>query len=157
MQAWSWNRHWTLVHRRHLPIGLGFRFSGSRSVSETALNSAARFFDIWVYFDACISASPAEAPLLAQRIREIGVSRVLYGSDAPVKGNFPVDALGRWHKLPLTVEEFHAIEMNVAPFLQPGFTMLKAGTKKFPRSADRCPIEANWPAPSEEARVPARL
>jgi predicted TIM-barrel fold metal-dependent hydrolase len=72
-----------------------------------------------LYFDACISANPAEASLLTQRIREIGVSRVLYGSDAPVKGNFPVDALGRWHKLPLTVEEFHAIEMNGAPFLHP--------------------------------------
>ncbi len=72
-----------------------------------------------LYFDACISATSAEAVLLVQRIREIGVSRILYGSDAPVKGNFPADALERWHKLPLTVEEFHAIETNVAPFFQP--------------------------------------
>ena len=72
-----------------------------------------------LYFDACISANAAEAPLLAQRIREIGTSRILYGSDAPVKGNFPADALARWHKIPLTAEEFRSIETNLAPFLQP--------------------------------------
>jgi predicted TIM-barrel fold metal-dependent hydrolase len=69
-----------------------------------------------LYFDACVSA---EAPLLAQRIREIGLSRIFYGSDAPVKGNLPADALARWHKLPLTTEEFRFIETNLAPFLQP--------------------------------------
>lgn len=72
-----------------------------------------------LYFDVCIAATPAEAPLLAQRIREIGVSRILYGSDAPVKGNYPADALQRWRSLPLTTTEFRAIETNVAPFLQP--------------------------------------
>jgi predicted TIM-barrel fold metal-dependent hydrolase len=70
-----------------------------------------------LYFDACISATADQAPLLAQRIREIGVSRIFYGSDAPVKGNLPAEALHRWHKLPLTAEEFHAIETNAAPFL----------------------------------------
>jgi predicted TIM-barrel fold metal-dependent hydrolase len=72
-----------------------------------------------LYFDACISANAAEAPLLAHRIREIGISRILYGSDAPIKGNFPADALARWHKIPLTAEEFRSIETNLAPFLQP--------------------------------------
>src|SRR3954462_12668248 len=70
-----------------------------------------------LYFDACLSATAEEAPLLAQRIREIGVSRIFYGSDAPVKGSFPAESLDRWHKFPLTAEEFHAIETNVAPFL----------------------------------------
>jgi predicted TIM-barrel fold metal-dependent hydrolase len=72
-----------------------------------------------LYFDACISATASEAPLLAQRIREIGIPRIFYGSDAPVKGNFPADALARWHKLPLTAEEFGSIETNLAPFLRP--------------------------------------
>ena len=72
-----------------------------------------------LYFDACISATATEAPLLAQRIREIGISRILYGSDAPVKDNLPADALAHWHKLPLTTEEFGSIETNLAPFLQP--------------------------------------
>ena len=72
-----------------------------------------------LYFDACISADAAEAPLLAQRIREIGVFRIFYGSDAPVKGNLPADAVARWHKFPLTAEEFRLIETNLAPFLPP--------------------------------------
>ena len=70
-----------------------------------------------LYFDACISATAIEAPLLAQRIREIGVSRIFYGSDAPVEGNLPVDAIARWHALPLSADEFRSIETNVAPFL----------------------------------------
>lgn len=72
-----------------------------------------------LYFDACISADAAEVPLLAQRIREIGISRIFYGSDAPIKDNLPAEALERWHKLPLTAEEFRSIETNLAPFLQP--------------------------------------
>jgi predicted TIM-barrel fold metal-dependent hydrolase len=72
-----------------------------------------------LYFDVCITATPGEAPLLAQRIREIGVSRILYGSDAPVKGNYPADVLQRWRSLPLTAAEFRTIETNAAPFLQP--------------------------------------
>lgn len=72
-----------------------------------------------LYLDACISADAAEAPLLAQRIREIGVSRIFYGSDAPIEGNRPAEALARWHKLTLTAEEFRSIEANLAPFLQP--------------------------------------
>ena len=59
------------------------------------------------------------SPLLAQRIREIGVSRIFYGSDAPIEGNFPAEALARWHKFPLTAEEFRSIETNLAPFLRP--------------------------------------
>ena len=42
-----------------------------------------------LYFDACISATAAEAPPLAQRIREIGIPRICCGSDAPVKDNLP--------------------------------------------------------------------
>jgi predicted TIM-barrel fold metal-dependent hydrolase len=72
-----------------------------------------------LYFDACISATAEEAPFLVRRIREIGVSRILYGSDAPVEGTYPSQALARWHKLGLTAEEFHSIETNVAPFLRP--------------------------------------
>jgi predicted TIM-barrel fold metal-dependent hydrolase len=72
-----------------------------------------------LYFDACISATAEEAPLLAKRIREIGISRILYGSDSPIEGNLPADALARWHKFPLTAEEFRSIETNIAPFLHP--------------------------------------
>lgn len=72
-----------------------------------------------LYFDACVSANDAEALQLAQFIRKVGVSRVFYGSDAPVTGNFPINALERWHRFPLAPEEFRAVETNVAPFLKP--------------------------------------
>jgi hypothetical protein len=75
-----------------------------------------------VYFDVSGIALSGErkkdARLPAQRIRQIGTSRLLYGSDAPTPWNLPKDALVRWHDLPLTREEFQAIDINVAPYLR---------------------------------------
>lgn len=77
-----------------------------------------------VYFDACGIAIPGmwedKADLIVKRIRQIGTNRILYGSDAATPDNLPKDALARWHKLPLTKEEFRLIENNVAPYLSPG-------------------------------------
>ena len=74
-----------------------------------------------VYFDVCGIAIPGmwedKADLIVQRIRQIGIERILYGSDAAVPGNLPKETLLRWHKLPLTQEEFQRIETNVAPFI----------------------------------------
>ena len=74
-----------------------------------------------VYFDACGIAIPGmwedKAGLIVKRIRQIGTNRVLYGSDAATPDNLPKDALERWHKLPLTEDEFRAVENNVAPYL----------------------------------------
>lgn len=101
--------------------GAGGFDEATQQASAVYANAIARH-DLRVrrlYFDACLTATAAEAPLLAQRIREIGLSRVLYGSDAPIRGNYPADALDRWHSLPLTAAEFKAIETNVAPFLRP--------------------------------------
>lgn len=74
-----------------------------------------------VYFDACGIAIPGrwedKAGLIVKRIRQIGIHRVLYGSDAAISGNLPKDALERWHKLPLTQDEFHTIDNNVAPYV----------------------------------------
>jgi predicted TIM-barrel fold metal-dependent hydrolase len=73
-----------------------------------------------VYFDASGIAIPGlwedKAGLIAKRIRQIGIRRVLYGSDAATPDNLPKDALERWHKLPLTQDEFRTIESNVAPY-----------------------------------------
>ncbi len=61
-----------------------------------------------VYFDACGIAIPGmwedKADLIVKRIRQIGVNRVFYGSDAAIPDNLPKDALERWHRLPLTQE-----------------------------------------------------
>ena len=75
-----------------------------------------------VYFDACGIAIPGmwkdKADLIVRRIRQIGIKRILYGSDAATPDNLPKEALKRWHQLPLTNDEFRAIDNNVAPYVQ---------------------------------------
>jgi predicted TIM-barrel fold metal-dependent hydrolase len=75
-----------------------------------------------VYFDVSGIAIPGmwedKAGLIVTRIRQIGINRVLYGSDVAIPGNSPKEALQRWHKLPLAREEFRTIESNVAPYLR---------------------------------------
>ena len=75
-----------------------------------------------VYFDVCGIAIPGmwedKADLLVTRIRQIGTNRLLYGSDAATADNTPKDTLKRWHSLPLTQEEFRAIDNNVAPYVR---------------------------------------
>jgi predicted TIM-barrel fold metal-dependent hydrolase len=75
-----------------------------------------------VYFDVSGVAGPGnwrdQADLIVARIRKIGIGRLLYGSDAPIPGNLPKEALGRWRQLPLTADEFRMIDSNVAPYLR---------------------------------------
>jgi predicted TIM-barrel fold metal-dependent hydrolase len=74
-----------------------------------------------VYFDACGITIPGmwedKASLIVERIRQIGTQRILYGSDAATSDNLPKVTLQRWHKLPLTPEEFRQIENNIAPYV----------------------------------------
>jgi uncharacterized protein len=58
-----------------------------------------------------------KADLIVKRIRQIGINRIVYGSDAATADSLPKDALERWHRLPLMQEEFRTIENNVAPYL----------------------------------------
>lgn len=76
-----------------------------------------------VYFDTALIApadvTPVRAAFVAQKIREMGTKRILYGSD----GGDPTDPpakqmLAAFRKLPLTAAEFKAIESNVAPYLK---------------------------------------
>jgi predicted TIM-barrel fold metal-dependent hydrolase len=73
-----------------------------------------------LYFDvsgvAQIGAWTAnKAQQVATRIRDLGVDRVLYGSDAAVPGNSPREAWEHFRSLPLSEVERSAIENNVAP------------------------------------------
>lgn len=83
-----------------------------------------------VWFDACGIAIPGmweeKADLIVRRMRQIGMSRILYGSDAAIADNLPKDALARFHKLPLTRQEFRMIEQNVAPWLRDWGTPARA-------------------------------
>ena len=75
-----------------------------------------------LWFDVTTVArnpTPEEANLLARRIRQLGVERVLYGSDAATGGNLsPRDSWAEFLKLPLTAAEFQTIASNVAPYMR---------------------------------------
>lgn len=63
--------------------------------------------------------SPEKAKLAAARIREIGVRRVVYGSDAHAGGNpAPRELWKAFLELPLTQEEFGIIAHNLAPYMR---------------------------------------
>lgn len=77
-----------------------------------------------LYFDvsdaALVASTPEPAQVVADRIRQIGLDRILYGSDAAF-GNHP-DPAGSWAAfrkgIPLRAEEFEKIAHNVAPYLR---------------------------------------
>ena len=75
------------------------------------------WFDVTTVADQNISTASAE--LVVQRIRQVGVERILYGSDAP--GSAAAQPRAWWaafRRLPLTADEFAKIARNVAPYLR---------------------------------------
>jgi predicted TIM-barrel fold metal-dependent hydrolase len=77
-----------------------------------------------LYFDvsdaALVAGTPELAQVVADRIRQIGLDRIFYGSDAAF-GNHP-DPRGSWAAfrkgIPLSAAEFEKIARNVAPYLR---------------------------------------
>jgi len=66
-----------------------------------------------------LDISPEQANLIAKRIRQLGVGRVLYGSDAAAGGNLPPrQGWAAFRQLPLTDAEFRTIANNVAPYMR---------------------------------------
>jgi predicted TIM-barrel fold metal-dependent hydrolase len=65
--------------------------------------------------------APATAALIAARVRQVGLDRVLYGSDAALGGNLrPAEGWTALRQLPLTTEELARLAANRAPYLEPG-------------------------------------
>jgi predicted TIM-barrel fold metal-dependent hydrolase len=72
------------------------------------------WFDVAGVADAYISATAAAG--MAQRIRQVGVERILYGSDAAAGENLrPREGWASFCRLPLTQDEFKQIASNLAP------------------------------------------
>ena len=76
-----------------------------------------------VYFEVSGVAGVGEwrgkADKIVARIRQIGVSRILYGSDSAVgPGRKPAEAWASFRELPLTDAELREIAANVAPYLR---------------------------------------
>jgi predicted TIM-barrel fold metal-dependent hydrolase len=75
------------------------------------------YFDVTTVVD--LSTSAAEAKLIAKRIRQLGVDRILYGSDAAAGGNLPPrQGWAAFRQLPLSDAEFRTIANNVAPYMR---------------------------------------
>jgi predicted TIM-barrel fold metal-dependent hydrolase len=88
-------------------------------LAEAVARGDKRTHNLWFDVSGIATAGmPAEqAARMALRIRQVGVKRVLYGSDAAVPGNSPQEAWSNFKRLPLTPAEFAQIATNVAPYL----------------------------------------
>ena len=80
----------------------------------------ARMKNVW--FDAAVVVQPQMAAdvlrQVATRIRQIGVGRVLYGSDAAASPlTYPKAGWAAFRRLPLSEPEFRFIADNVAPYM----------------------------------------
>ena len=76
---------------------------------------------LWFDVASCVdlNISPANAALVTKRIRQIGVKRILYGTDAAVGDNLrPRESWAAFRRLPLKESEFKQIAKNVAPYLR---------------------------------------
>jgi uncharacterized protein len=76
-----------------------------------------------LYFDVtsvALPETPADrAQLVTRRIRQLGVRRILYGSDAASRGNLPPrEGWAAFRRLPLSDEEFRTIAGNVPPYMR---------------------------------------
>jgi predicted TIM-barrel fold metal-dependent hydrolase len=75
------------------------------------------WFDVAGVVDTGISQ--VEAGLVARRIRQVGVDRVLYGSDGAVGENLrPRESGAAFRQLPLTDDEIGRIADNLAPYFR---------------------------------------
>ena len=76
---------------------------------------------LWFDVASCVdlNISPANAALVTKRIRQVGVKRILYGTDAAVGDNLrPRESWAAFRRLPLKESEFKQIAKNVTPYLR---------------------------------------
>ncbi len=124
--------HEVLPSARHVPIQIA-HLGGAGGFDDPSVDAAdSVFIDAIerrevtmtnVYFDisgvAGLGQWKAKKTLIAKRIRQIGVNRILWGSDGAFGGGMtPRQALQTYRELPLTQAEFHTIDTNVAPYMQ---------------------------------------
>jgi hypothetical protein len=65
------------------------------------------------------SMTADQAALIAKRIRQLGLQRIVYGSDAASGGNLtPREGWAEFLKVPLSNAEFRKIATNVPPYMR---------------------------------------
>jgi predicted TIM-barrel fold metal-dependent hydrolase len=116
----------SVVQVAHLAgAGPGYTDLAAREVMRVLAEAAARgdrnTRQLW--FDVASIATPSitqeEARDLVQRMRQVGVNKILFGSDAATGANMrPREAWTAFRALPLSEDEFARIAANVAPYLR---------------------------------------
>jgi hypothetical protein len=124
--------HEVLPSAPHVPIQIA-HLAGAGGFDDPSVDAALSVFidaiarkDVRVanvYFDICgvagIGQWKGKKALIVERIRQIGVSRIFWGSDGAFgNGMTPSQALQAYRELPLTREEFQTIETNLAPYMR---------------------------------------
>jgi len=105
LYCWD-NRHeQAKFHNRHISYPCGS--SDCRSIGN-----------LWFDVSSVVSTGTtvAQATLIATRLRELGVQRILYGTDG-LGINSARDGWNEFLKLPLTIAEFRTIANNTPPFM----------------------------------------
>ena len=112
-----------------IPVQIA-HFAGAGAYDDSTDHAVAVFADAIsrhdprterLYIDVSLNAralAPDRRRLIVSRIRQIGVDRLLFGSDAPFPGNGPREYWKAFRTLPLSQPEFQAIASNVAPYMR---------------------------------------
>jgi uncharacterized protein len=59
--------------------------------------------------------------LIAKRIREVGIERIVWGSDGAFgSGITPAEGIAAYQELPLTPVRFRSINANLTPYMRKG-------------------------------------
>ncbi len=76
--------------------------------------------NLWMDAASTVTSESSEAELarIAERFREVGLGRILFGSDRSSQNEAPVDAWKAFRRLPLSDQEFARIAGNQAPYLR---------------------------------------
>ena len=113
------------VQIAHLGSGGGYDDPPADSVivyfAERIAAKDPRTRNLWIDISgvATRDISPATAELIVKRLRQLGLRRILWGSDGATGGNLPPrQSWVAFRQLPLTDEEFRLIANNVAPWMR---------------------------------------
>jgi predicted TIM-barrel fold metal-dependent hydrolase len=95
----------------------------SDDIFEVFADAAARHANLYFEISADALRIPSGSRMgagIAQRMRQVGISRFLFGSDFPVLNGTPYENVWPTYEsnMPFTREEFRTIATNAAPFLR---------------------------------------
>ncbi len=108
-----------MVQIAHLAGGGDFDDPGADEALSVFANALAAHDERMshVYFDIAVSNWQSRKDLIAARLRQIGIERILFGCDGAWTDFKPVTCLAAYRQLPLTPEEFRTIDRNTPPYL----------------------------------------